>query len=111
MQDFLIFFCTYFQSRPFLRDRKKFVQIVDPNLQGRFPLRCLHHAIAITAMCIQEQPHFRPLIGDIVVALEYLATLSSTPESHEGTCCAPQQSQPQLDSNAKSITKMSPSSV
>lgn len=39
-------------------------------------MRSLHHAIAITAMCLQEQPTFRPLIGDIVVALEYLATQS-----------------------------------
>ncbi|KAK4585074.1 hypothetical protein RGQ29_022659 [Quercus rubra] len=41
-------------SRSFLKDRRKFVQLVDPLLQGRFPLRCLHHAIVITAMCIQE---------------------------------------------------------
>ncbi|XP_010247085.1 PREDICTED: serine/threonine-protein kinase CDL1-like isoform X2 [Nelumbo nucifera] len=61
-------------SRPFFKDRRKFVQLVDPQLQGRFPLRCLHHAIAITAMCLQEQPTFRPLIADIVVALEYLAS-------------------------------------
>lgn len=63
-------------SRPFLKDRRKLVQLVDPLLQGRYPIRCLHHAIAITAMCLQEQPTFRPLIGDIVVALEYLAEQS-----------------------------------
>lgn len=61
-------------SRQFLKDRRKFVQMVDPLLQGRFPIRCLHHAIAITAMCLQDQPNFRPLIGDVVVALEYLAS-------------------------------------
>ncbi|KAE9456832.1 hypothetical protein C3L33_11255, partial [Rhododendron williamsianum] len=52
------------------------VWLVDPLLQGRFPLRSLHHAVAITAMCLQEHAHFRPLIGDIVVALEYLASQS-----------------------------------
>ncbi|MCI10920.1 serine/threonine-protein kinase PBS1-like, partial [Trifolium medium] len=51
--------------------------MADPLLQGRFPVRCLHQAIAITAMCLQEQPKFRPLIGDIVVALEYLASQST----------------------------------
>ncbi|KAK3038827.1 hypothetical protein RJ639_028549 [Escallonia herrerae] len=61
-------------SRPFLKDRKKFVQLVDPLLEGRFPVRSLHHAVAITAMCLQEQAQFRPLIGDIVVALEYLSS-------------------------------------
>ncbi|KAL7174968.1 hypothetical protein ACSBR2_028718 [Camellia fascicularis] len=61
-------------SRPFLRDRKKFIQLVDPRLQGRFPVRSLHHAVAVTAMCLQEQANFRPAIGDIAVALEYLAS-------------------------------------
>ncbi|XP_050376638.1 probable serine/threonine-protein kinase PBL21 isoform X2 [Argentina anserina] len=66
-------------SRPFLKDRRKFVQLVDPLLQGSFPVRCLHHAVAITAMCLQEQPTFRPLISDIVVALEYLASQNNKP--------------------------------
>ena len=70
-----------FQARPFFSDRRKFIQLVDPLLQGNFPLRCLHQAIAITAMCLQEQPKVRPLIGDIVVALEYLAS-QSIPEVH-----------------------------
>ncbi|KAJ1397572.1 Serine/threonine-protein kinase, active site [Sesbania bispinosa] len=70
-------------SRPFFSDRRKFVHMVDPLLQGNFPLRCLHQAIAITAMCLQEQPKFRPLISDIVVALEYLASQTqSIPEVH-----------------------------
>ncbi|XP_054798625.1 probable serine/threonine-protein kinase PBL21 isoform X2 [Prosopis cineraria] len=71
-------------SRQFLKDRRKFVQLVDPRLEGQFPLRCLHHAIAITAMCLQEQPNFRPLIGDIVVALEYLHSQSKASEVHKG---------------------------
>ncbi|XP_077231007.1 putative serine/threonine-protein kinase PBL21 [Tasmannia lanceolata] len=61
-------------SRPFLRDRRKFVHIADPLLQGRYPVRCFRHAVAITAMCLQEQPNCRPLIGDVAVALEYLAS-------------------------------------
>ncbi|KAI4317037.1 hypothetical protein L6164_024949 [Bauhinia variegata] len=69
-------------SRQFLKDRRKFVQMVDPLLQGRFPLRCLHHAVAVTAMCLQEQPNFRPLISDIVVALEYLASQRCVKEVH-----------------------------
>ncbi|KAL4579095.1 hypothetical protein LXL04_015230 [Taraxacum kok-saghyz] len=67
-------------SRPFLKDRKKFVQLADPLLEGQFPARCMHHAVAIIAMCLQEQANFRPLIGDIVVALEYLASQAETPE-------------------------------
>ncbi|KAK7283458.1 hypothetical protein RIF29_12988 [Crotalaria pallida] len=67
-------------SRPYFSDKRKFTQMADPLLQGNYPLRCLHQAIAVTAMCLQEQPKVRPLVGDIVVALEYLASQSSTPD-------------------------------
>ncbi|CAL5332020.1 unnamed protein product [Camellia sinensis] len=70
-------------SRAFLKDRKKFVQLVDPLLQGHFPVRGLQHAVAIAAMCLQDQANFRPLIGDIVVALEYLASQTNK-ESQRG---------------------------
>lgn len=72
------------QSRLFLKDRRKFLQLADPLLEGHFPVRCLHHAIAVTAMCLQEQPTFRPLISDIVVALEYLASQNGSLESQGG---------------------------
>ncbi|KAL9231905.1 hypothetical protein vseg_007066 [Gypsophila vaccaria] len=61
-------------SRPFFKDRRKFVQLADPAMKGRFPMRSLHHTISIAAMCIQEQPAFRPLITDVLVALEFLAS-------------------------------------
>ncbi|XP_027368253.1 probable serine/threonine-protein kinase PBL21 [Abrus precatorius] len=64
-------------SRPFLSDRRKFSQMVDPLLEGKYPVRCLHCAIAVTAMCLQEQPNLRPPVGDIVAALEYLASESN----------------------------------
>ena len=47
-------------------------------MQGRFPRRCLNYAIAITAMCLNEEATFRPIISDIVVALDYLAAQSET---------------------------------
>ncbi|KMT01225.1 hypothetical protein BVRB_9g212440 [Beta vulgaris subsp. vulgaris] len=68
-------------SRPYFKDRRKFGQLADPAMQGRYPLRCLHHAIAITAMCLQEQPAYRPLISDVLVALEYLASQPYNPEA------------------------------
>lgn len=76
-------------SRPFLKDRKKFVQLADPLLHGHFPARCMHHAVAIIAMCLQEQANFRPLIGDIVVALEYLASQAETLENPTTTPSRP----------------------
>lgn len=71
-------------SRPFLKDRRKFVHMVDPLLYGQFSVRSLHHAVAITAMCIQEQANFRPIISDIVVALDYLVSQAESSDSQGG---------------------------
>lgn len=97
------FFHSPLQSRPFLKDRKKFIQLVDPQLQGNFPVRALHHAIAITAMCLQEQPNFRPLIGDIVVALEYLASESHSSEPHRNQVRLPSSSPSQGSRNSNNF--------
>nr|XP_043612669.1 probable serine/threonine-protein kinase PBL21 [Erigeron canadensis] len=78
-------------SWPFLKDRKKFIQLVDPLLQGRFSVRSVHHVVAVTAMCLQEQANFRPLIGDIVVALEYLASQAEIFENPKSSTDASQQ--------------------
>lgn len=60
-------------ARPLFNDRRKFAKLADPGLQGRFPMRGLYQALAVASMCIQEQAAARPLIGDVVTALSYLA--------------------------------------
>ncbi|KAL6896915.1 hypothetical protein ACP4OV_007487 [Aristida adscensionis] len=61
-------------ARPLFRDRRKFCQLADPLLQSRYPKRGLYQALAVAAMCLQEQAASRPLIGDVVTALSYLAS-------------------------------------
>ncbi|CAN8245165.1 unnamed protein product [Cochlearia groenlandica] len=58
---------------PLLRDRRMFSKIVDPNLEGNYPVKGLHQALAIAAMCLQEEAETRPVMGDVVTALEFLA--------------------------------------
>ncbi|GLT58824.1 hypothetical protein SLA2020_316870 [Shorea laevis] len=83
--------------RPCLKDPKKFGQLADPLLQGRYPRRCFNYLVAITAMCLNEEATFRPLIGDIVVALEYLSSQNRSSEPRNvGVCDA---SQPQASSS------------
>lgn len=50
--------------------------MVDPLLQGRYPVRGLYQALAVAAMCLQEHAATRPLIGDVVTALTYLSSQS-----------------------------------
>ncbi|CAL0303481.1 unnamed protein product [Lupinus luteus] len=65
------------EFRPYFNDRRKYSKMVDPRLQGNYPLRSLHQAIAITAMCLQEDANRRPVISDIVIALDYIASKSN----------------------------------
>ncbi|KAL0366491.1 UNVERIFIED_CONTAM: putative serine/threonine-protein kinase PBL21 [Sesamum radiatum] len=65
-------------SRPFLKDRKQFVQMVDPLLEGQYSLKSLQQAVVITSMCINEHANVRPNISEVVHALEYLASQADT---------------------------------
>ncbi|KAK4763114.1 hypothetical protein SAY86_008882 [Trapa natans] len=72
-------------ARPYFNDHRKFAKLADPRLQGRFPMRGLFQALAVASMCIQEQAAARPLIGDVVTALSYLANNAYDPStSHRG---------------------------
>ncbi|CAL5334342.1 unnamed protein product [Camellia sinensis] len=68
-------------ARPMFKDRRKFPQLVDPELEGQYPTRGLYQALAIAAMCVQEQPNLRPLAADIVTALNYLASQAYVPQT------------------------------
>ncbi|GMI93321.1 PBS1-Like 23 [Hibiscus trionum] len=60
-------------AEPLLKDRQKFTMIADPLLQENYPVKALFQALAIAAMCLQEDADSRPLIGDVVTAVEFLA--------------------------------------
>ncbi|CAK9145529.1 unnamed protein product [Ilex paraguariensis] len=71
-------------ARPLFKDRRKFPKMADPLLQGRYPMRGLYQALAVAAMCLQEQAATRPLIGDVVTALTYLASQIYDPNAANG---------------------------
>ncbi|CAN0901054.1 Probable serine/threonine-protein kinase PBL23 [Linum grandiflorum] len=60
-------------ATPLLNERKKFDLLADPLLGGNYPHKGLHQALAVAAMCLQEEAATRPLMSDVVTALEYLA--------------------------------------
>lgn len=76
----VILLCSM-QARPLFKDRRKFPKMADPLLQGRYPMRGLYQALAVAAMCLQEQAATRPLIGDVVTALSYLASQAYDPNA------------------------------
>ncbi|OMO91402.1 hypothetical protein COLO4_18398 [Corchorus olitorius] len=68
-------------ARPMFKDRRNFSRMVDPLLQGQYPIRGLYQALAIAAMCVQEQPNMRPATSDVVMALNYLASQKYDPSN------------------------------
>lgn len=62
------------QAAPLLKDRSKFTAMADPLLEGNFPKKSLYQALAIAAMCVHEEAGARPLMADVVTALEFLTT-------------------------------------
>ncbi|KZV30436.1 hypothetical protein F511_34491 [Dorcoceras hygrometricum] len=72
-------------ARPLFNDRRKFAKLADPRLQGKFPIRGLYQALAVASMCTQEQAAGRPLIGDVVTALSYLANQTYDPSIAVGS--------------------------
>ncbi|CAK9166396.1 unnamed protein product, partial [Ilex paraguariensis] len=71
-------------ARPLFNDRRKLAKLADPRLQGQYPMRALYQALAVASMCIQEQAAARPLIGDVVTALSYLANQAFDPSTAPG---------------------------
>ncbi|CAK7351093.1 unnamed protein product [Dovyalis caffra] len=73
-------------AEPLFKDKSKFTAMADPLLEGNYPQKKLFQALAIAAMCLQEEADTRPLMSDVVTALEFLsapiedkkATVSST---------------------------------
>ena len=59
--------------------------MADPRLEGQYPMRGLYQALAVASMCIQEQAAARPLIGDVVTALSYLANHAYDPSAAAST--------------------------
>ncbi|CAH9129939.1 unnamed protein product [Cuscuta epithymum] len=63
----------YLQARPIFRDPKRFPEMADPLMKNAFPMTSLNQAVGVAAMCLQEEASVRPLFGDVVAALSFLA--------------------------------------
>ncbi|KAK7303285.1 hypothetical protein RJT34_14188 [Clitoria ternatea] len=60
-------------AQPLIKDRTKFSLMADPALKGQFPVKGLFQALAVAAMCLQEEADTRPYMDDVVTALTHLA--------------------------------------
>eukprot|EP00250_Pteridium_aquilinum_P012795 c20951_g1_i1 orf=345-1037(+) len=70
-------------------------------LQGRYPMRGLYQAVAVAAMCLQEDATTRPLIGDVVTALNYLASQNYDPSTQPVNKSSPSPSRDKKERERK----------
>lgn len=64
---------------PLLKEKKKLLNIIDPRLEGDFPLKGVHKAAMLVYHCLNKNPKARPLMRDIVDSLEPLTTYTQLP--------------------------------
>ncbi|KAK2360624.1 putative serine/threonine-protein kinase pbl26 [Trifolium repens] len=87
---------------PVFRDPHRYPELADPKLEGNFPMRSLHQAVAVAAMCLNEEPSVRPLISDVVTALSFLGV---TPMNQDPQLLSPiDMPSPTPENEAKSAT-------
>ncbi|KAF8675210.1 hypothetical protein HU200_047877 [Digitaria exilis] len=87
---------------PRFKDKRRFAEMADPLLQGAYPTKGLYQALAIAAMCLQEDATMRPAISDVVTALEYLTVAgggAADDEPASDTDLAPDDQQQKTDDN------------
>uniref|UniRef100_A0ACD5XLC0 Uncharacterized protein n=1 Tax=Avena sativa TaxID=4498 RepID=A0ACD5XLC0_AVESA len=65
-------------ATPMFKDSKRYKELADPLLRGEFPERDLNQAVAVAAMCLQDQASARPCMSDAAVALSFLAEAAAT---------------------------------
>jgi hypothetical protein len=70
------------QANPLFKDQRNFSKMVDPLLEGQYPARGLYQALAVAAMCVEEQSSMRPVIADVVAALNYISSQKYDPQVH-----------------------------
>ncbi|KAL0284249.1 UNVERIFIED_CONTAM: putative serine/threonine-protein kinase PBL26 [Sesamum angustifolium] len=59
-------------AEPIFKEPNRFYELADPLLQEDFPKKSFNQAVAVAAMCLQEEAEVRPLISDVVTALSHL---------------------------------------
>lgn len=58
--------------RPYLRDKRRFLRIIDPRLDGMYSVKGAQKAAALAFQCLSQNPKTRPLVSFVVEALEPL---------------------------------------
>ncbi|KAJ7553975.1 hypothetical protein O6H91_06G120700 [Diphasiastrum complanatum] len=68
-------------ARPFLGDKHSVFQLVDPRLDGHYPIKGMQKAAHLASECISRDSKCRPLMSEVVRILEVLQITRDMPAS------------------------------
>lgn len=68
-------------ARPHLGERRRFYRLIDPRLEGHFSIRGAQKAAQLAHHCLSRDPKARPLMSEVVIALEPLLNLKDMASS------------------------------
>ncbi|KAJ9181560.1 hypothetical protein P3X46_009680 [Hevea brasiliensis] len=63
--------------RPYLSDAKRFPHILDPRLEGKYPLRSAQKLTSIANRCLVRNPKSRPKMSEVLEMVNQIADASS----------------------------------
>lgn len=64
--------------KPKLSERRQLMRIVDPRLEGKFPPRLASRMALVAALCLGDDPQFRPSMKEVSDKLERIAKSQET---------------------------------
>jgi len=67
-------------AKPFLSDRKKFSRIMDPQLDGNYPLKGALLAAQLALRCLAGNPKNRPSMDEVVETLKNVEAMGKQPK-------------------------------
>uniref|UniRef100_A0A453ABR8 non-specific serine/threonine protein kinase n=1 Tax=Aegilops tauschii subsp. strangulata TaxID=200361 RepID=A0A453ABR8_AEGTS len=66
-------------AKPYLADRRRLPQLVDPHLEGQYTPRAALRAAQLTMSCLAGDPKNRPSMAEVVAALEKIERMKPPP--------------------------------
>ncbi|GAB2280325.1 Serine/threonine-protein kinase pbl34 [Dionaea muscipula] len=67
--------------RPHLGERRRFYRLMDPRLEGHFSIKGAQKAVQLAAHCLSRDPKARPLMSEVVEALNPLPNMKDMASS------------------------------
>lgn len=83
-------------AKPFLASKRRVLQIFDTRIDGQYSEAAALKAVNLAIRCLSTEPKFRPIVNDVVKALEQLQ------ESEDMEIPGPSQNEPRRNLHASS---------